>query len=201
MTKPNIIDLTNIPPAAQSTPLVPGDGRDWSYNYQTDRVRIDGREYVRADTWIGLHQIAFAARDYVNGLLAYQDGGRDLADADKDLADRADVLIATLKRWSELGTTATPSPRHAVLAEIAAERSAQDAQWGGPAHDDMHGLTDWFRFRGKFERRILGAGVPLTIRNALVKIAALAAAQIESLDRVTTSGDREDGSEDAGLYD
>lgn len=36
---------------------------------------------------------------------------------------------------------------------IAAERLAQDAEWGGPEHDDQHSDADWTLFIGKhFDR-------------------------------------------------
>lgn len=83
-----------------------------------------------------------------------------------------------------------------VLAEVAAERARQDDQWGGPAHDDAHGVADWAEFRAQYERRMVDAmqeGQPFDAhrwraetREALVKIAALCVAQVESLDRHAT---------------
>jgi len=78
-----------------------------------------------------------------------------------------------------------------VLDDIARERERQDAQWGGPNHDDGHTPRDWSVFRRKFEGRVLASIAsehmtvyePADARNALVKIAALAVAQIEALDR------------------
>lgn len=73
-----------------------------------------------------------------------------------------------------------------VYAEIRAERERQDAQWGGPPHDDKHSLFDWREYRIKFENRAVFDRERR--RDALVKIAALAVAEIESLDRLTTTG-------------
>jgi hypothetical protein len=77
-----------------------------------------------------------------------------------------------------------------ILAAIKAERARQDEQWGGPEHDDTHDETAWNFYRSKFEDRILNYGsrrgqqdYPTVHRDALVKIVALAVAQIEQIDR------------------
>lgn len=65
--------------------------------------------------------------------------------------------------------------------EIQAERFRQDQQWGGPEHDDAHDKFDWFNYivhqmnstDGNFENNI----------NRFVKIAALAVAAAESIER------------------
>jgi hypothetical protein len=80
-----------------------------------------------------------------------------------------------------------------LRAEIEAERARQDAQWGGPAHDDEHSLWDWF---GYIKRQVTLAGfgaewahlrgksiTSSMQRERLIKIAGLAVAAIESLDR------------------
>jgi hypothetical protein len=68
--------------------------------------------------------------------------------------------------------------------DIQDERDRQDAQWGGPKHDDQHTASQWASFRGKFENRQLRlTDDPRKQREELVKIAALTIAQIESLDR------------------
>lgn len=101
--------------------------------------------------------------------------------------------------WIELGNStrqdeARRAARSAImlLAPIVVERVRQDKQWGGPDHDDDHGAPHWRRFRQRFESRIIAAndeGAFTThqftevARPALVAIAALAVAQIESLDR------------------
>lgn len=81
--------------------------------------------------------------------------------------------------------------KRVIWEDILEERSRQDEQWGGPDHDDEHGVADWESYRRKFERRILsqmsGPFDPnhfyINTRSDLVKVAALAVAQIESLDR------------------
>jgi hypothetical protein len=66
-----------------------------------------------------------------------------------------------------------------VIGEIAAERNKQDAEWGGPAHDDTHSVADWFSFMAHQEN-LWVAGEE---RYRLIKIAALAIAAVESIDR------------------
>lgn len=73
------------------------------------------------------------------------------------------------------------APSHTVYDDVVAERARQDAQWGGPAHDDENIGSDWYDYRQKFERRARTNAARR--RDALVKLAALAVAQIESLDR------------------
>lgn len=92
-----------------------------------------------------------------------------------------------------------------VYIDIAAERIAQDHQWGGPDHDDRHTVGDWRRFRAKFEDRATEAAfwgdadsdpnIPAA-RDALVKIAALAVAEIQWLDRIAAASVAQ--SEEAG---
>ena len=81
-----------------------------------------------------------------------------------------------------------------IFDEITKERKHQDIQWGGPKHDDQHLPRDFFKFirwqSYKFDRAaendpdnhswILYRG-----RARLIKIAALAIAGIESIDRKT----------------
>lgn len=64
--------------------------------------------------------------------------------------------------------------------DIRAERARQDLQWGGPAHDDGHAVEDWCSYIG---RQLYFVEVRPPVRDRLVKIAALAVAAIESLDR------------------
>jgi len=76
------------------------------------------------------------------------------------------------------------APARRSIADILAERKRQDAQWGGPAHDDSHNIWDWLHFIdlqvGKTREG------PIDQRARLVKIAALALAAIESIDRKDT---------------
>lgn len=78
-----------------------------------------------------------------------------------------------------------------IFQEIAIERERQDNQWGGPEHDDTRLYFDWFTFiRGQIRRYTpQSKDLPKisdrvkAIRSRLVKIAALAVAGIESIDR------------------
>lgn len=77
-----------------------------------------------------------------------------------------------------------------VVDDIVHERWRQDIQWGGPEHDDQHDPADWLMFiqyqmsKGYSARENLDTA---DYRERLVKIAALAAAGIESLDRKAAS--------------
>ncbi len=85
-----------------------------------------------------------------------------------------------------IGSPGERLPDEGVYADIRAERARQDAQWGGPEHDDRHIISDWRDYRQKFEHRasvtVSGSNQAMR-RDALVKIAALAVAQVEALDR------------------
>lgn len=65
--------------------------------------------------------------------------------------------------------------------EIKRERVRQDAQWGGPAHDDTHDQTDWESYIEK--QTMLADHNPSSHRERMIKVAALAVAAIESYDR------------------
>jgi hypothetical protein len=76
----------------------------------------------------------------------------------------------------------------AVLSEVTRIRDAQDRQWGGVAHDDHNEPWDWVAYIIKS----LGRSIvypPTTkvalgsFRQELVKVAALAVAAIQSIDR------------------
>jgi len=69
-----------------------------------------------------------------------------------------------------------------IIAEIKAERAAQDAQWGGADHDDRHGMEEFAEFiDGQLTKCAHGRG--LDSRERFIKIAALALAAVESHDR------------------
>lgn len=77
-----------------------------------------------------------------------------------------------------------------VLEDIIKERIKQDAQWGGPSHDDKHDASDFFGFITdqieKFQVDEQNADVcDATYRERMIKIAALAVAAVQSLDRHT----------------
>jgi hypothetical protein len=68
-----------------------------------------------------------------------------------------------------------------ALDDILKERDDQDAQWGGPAHDDTHSADDWWEYIR--HQWIRFANNPDEARDRFVKTAALALAAIESMDR------------------
>ena len=71
-----------------------------------------------------------------------------------------------------------------VFKEITKEREKQDKQWGGQVHDDTHNPSDWLvymmKFMGRAAQYPFDAGI---YRDCMIKIAALAVAAVESLDR------------------
>jgi hypothetical protein len=78
--------------------------------------------------------------------------------------------------------------RSSIYEEIESERRAQDEEWGGPEHDDKHGVRDWLSFivvyLGKGVGRDSDWGRKLSIsRHALIQVAALAVAAVEAFDR------------------
>jgi hypothetical protein len=76
----------------------------------------------------------------------------------------------------------TPTTCAPVHDEIRAERARQDSQWGGPAHDATHHPSDWLRYIEKQMRKCRASNTAEDKRTRFVKIAALAAAAIESMD-------------------
>ena len=66
-----------------------------------------------------------------------------------------------------------------VYDEIKTERKVQDEQWGGPKHDDMHSPNDWIVYIVKQ----LGKASSSVFRYQMIKIAALAVAAVEWIDR------------------
>jgi hypothetical protein len=73
-----------------------------------------------------------------------------------------------------------------VISEVKMERKAQIIQWGGAAHDDEHDNGDWLMYIAKqWEAANKLGSTPQQYRMRLIKIAALAIAAAESLDRKT----------------
>lgn len=70
-----------------------------------------------------------------------------------------------------------------VLNEIVKERENQDAQWGGSSHDDAHSSED-FAFFIELQLLKCQKGKNDQTRERLIKIAALAVAAIQSIDRI-----------------
>ena len=79
--------------------------------------------------------------------------------------------------------------RNDIFKEIEAERVAQDERWGGPEHDDKHGSYDWIAFITR------NVGLAVTrpwdareFRRRMVRVAALAVAAVEWVDRAEARG-------------
>lgn len=76
--------------------------------------------------------------------------------------------------------------RAMIFLEIEAERLRQDEKWDGPANDDLNSGVGWLSLIGSHQE---DAGIAIregdlaAFRAELVKIAALAMAAMEALDR------------------
>lgn len=70
-----------------------------------------------------------------------------------------------------------------IYDEVNAERAKQDEQWGGSKHDDAHELLDWVAYMEHQLYRATTAETDAEWRERLIKVAALAVAAVESLDR------------------
>lgn len=76
--------------------------------------------------------------------------------------------------------------RQAIFDEINAERVTQDSQWGGPSHDDGHTLNEWIAIIVRHVGLAASDGgdeVAKRFRRQMIRVAALAVAAVESLDR------------------
>ena len=66
--------------------------------------------------------------------------------------------------------------------EIRDERADQDAKHGGAEHDDEHSFNDFIAFISKHAGRCVDAK-PRDVRGHMIRVAALAVAVIEKIDR------------------
>ncbi|MEZ5934858.1 MAG: hypothetical protein R3F54_23570 [Alphaproteobacteria bacterium] len=75
-----------------------------------------------------------------------------------------------------------------ILEEIRRERDRQDEKYGGPDHDDSHYPGDWClilsKYLGRAAAETIDAEPDAAFRDNMIKIAAVAVAAIQSLDRV-----------------
>lgn len=67
------------------------------------------------------------------------------------------------------------------ILDITKERVKQDEQWGGPDQDDLRKEPEWFQYINKQVNQYYDFSG--NARERLVKIAALAVAAIEAIDR------------------
>lgn len=82
---------------------------------------------------------------------------------------------------NSLSTVASPSRLPSdILCDIAAERARQDVQWNGASPDDKHTTNDFRQFIDIQSSKLPMSKNP---RQRLVKIAALAIAALESMNR------------------
>jgi hypothetical protein len=71
-----------------------------------------------------------------------------------------------------------------VIMEVVAHRAAQDVEWGGPAHDDHHVDDDWMRIIAlQMDKAYLDQRNGVDVRDRFLKIAALAVAAVQTIDR------------------
>jgi len=75
-----------------------------------------------------------------------------------------------------------------ILSELVTKRQAQDAQWGGPEHDDTHDINNWIDFIDHQLSKILALDdtneePDEEVRSRLLNVAALAIAAVQSIDR------------------
>ena len=79
--------------------------------------------------------------------------------------------------------------RESIFEEIQKERAYQDTKWGGPPHDDEHTVRDWVFFIVGYLGKIVISPETnwgrneINVRRYFVKVAALAVAALEALDR------------------
>ncbi|HEY8560489.1 MAG TPA: hypothetical protein VIL74_08935 [Pyrinomonadaceae bacterium] len=71
-----------------------------------------------------------------------------------------------------------------IVEEIKQERTRQDEQWGGAKHDDEHYPVEFTRFvQEQIDKTWRCPENIENIRERFIKIAALAVAAVESIDR------------------
>ena len=76
-----------------------------------------------------------------------------------------------------------------IFQAVIAERHAQDRQWGGPEHDDLHEELDWeYLLRIHCDRLTdINGHAAGDYRQRLIKIAAWAVSAVQSWDRMPPS--------------
>lgn len=114
--------------------------------------------------------------------------------------DKVGELFNALGKWlGDIGDGEAivemiePVERMRLFGEIHDERKRQDEQWGGPEHDDTNTVGRWIHLIRDQATRVLVADMTIIDPTAarrrarFVKIAALAVAAIESIDRKGTA--------------
>ena len=84
-----------------------------------------------------------------------------------------------------------------IFTAVLVERLRQDEQWGGPEHDDTHLASDWLNFIqyqwSKAAKQVPPSGIipsenVVAYRERLIKVMALSAAALQSLNRLVSDG-------------
>lgn len=91
----------------------------------------------------------------------------------------------TFKEGSSSFSQALRRP-NVVLLEVAVERAHQDKKWGGPEHDDQYTALEFLQLVERYAilaRVMSSRGSPGKARHRLIRVAALAIAAVESIDR------------------
>lgn len=139
---------------------------------------------TREDTLTRLASLLGLAK--VHGLDTFALTVEDLAALEQFAPPKLQTLTLSIDAAS-IAHRFTGSER--VIVDVMAERDRQDSQWGGPGHDDTHDVADWLAYiQSQGDKLFDGLQdgqmpEPEAARSRLVKIAALAFAAIESLDR------------------
>jgi len=113
-------------------------------------------------------------------------GVADLIDRfERELPEDWRALAGDVSDVGGVAVEIEPRNRMAIFGEIHVERQRQDDQWGGADTDDARDLRDWWTYIEHQAERASLQCVPPGVgwRSRFVKIAALAVAAIESIDR------------------
>lgn len=79
----------------------------------------------------------------------------------------------------------------AVVSEVLAERKRQDARWGGHSHNDRPSTPEFVEMiqHSAARARDAAAHDPAEARQRLLKVAAMAVAAVQCMDRTTLKAD------------
>jgi hypothetical protein len=146
-----------------------------------DQIKPAASELPSSERDEGAWEYAIMLQRIIEGICKHGKLPLHAADVAPHHTAMASEYLASLAVPEHRTTTET------VYEDIRAERAKQDEQWGGPEHDDMHTSLEWMHYRRKFEVRVGMSHTRERVREQLVKIAALAVAQIQSIDRAAPS--------------
>ncbi len=117
----------------------------------------------------------------------HYDTGKE-AQQELEDCDQEAILRHRLEVVPEGTLLSDPLHLAATLTEIARERDAQDRQWGGVEHDDKNRPWDWLTYISKHIGKAVvyppdSKQALVVFRRELVKVASLAVAAIQAIDR------------------